>query len=91
MRRVIDLPPKKAILVLPYVALVQEKLRLLRKLVDQVQKKIENASGPGLAHGPGPWEPANIRVVGFYGGTKTRADWRDFDIAVCTIEKVRLR
>ena len=31
-----------------------------------------------------------IRVVGFFGGSKARESWTDVDIAVCTIEKVKL-
>ena len=39
LKRVIEDPTKKAILVLPYVALVQEKLQWLRKVVDGVSKR----------------------------------------------------
>jgi ATP-dependent helicase YprA (DUF1998 family) len=39
LKRVIEDPEKKAMLVLPYVALVQEKLRWLRKVVEGVPKK----------------------------------------------------
>ena len=38
LKRVIDDPTKKAILVLPYVALVQEKLHWLRRIVDGVSR-----------------------------------------------------
>ncbi|KAK3988063.1 P-loop containing nucleoside triphosphate hydrolase protein [Cladorrhinum sp. PSN332] len=81
-------PKAKAILVLPYVALVQEKVRWLRNIVSGIsreslgQKKEDRqqfwASRP---------DKDTIRVVGFYGGNKVRATWADFDIAVCTIEK----
>jgi DNA polymerase theta len=30
-----------------------------------------------------------IRVSGFFGGSRTTATWADTDVAVCTIEKVR--
>ena len=39
LKYVVENPDKKAILVLPYVALVQEKLRWLRSAVDGVTKK----------------------------------------------------
>lgn len=29
----------------------------------------------------------NIRILGFFGGSKLRFTWADMDIAVCTIEK----
>lgn len=29
-----------------------------------------------------------VRVVGFFGGNKSKITWVDMDIAVCTIEKV---
>ena len=86
LKRIIEDPSKKAILVLPYVALVQEKLKFLRKVVNQVQKtKGINTEGTPT------WKrkhDSSIRVVGFFGGSKVRATWRDLDIAVCTIEKV---
>lgn len=39
LKQIVDNPQKKAILVLPYVALVQEKLRWLRRAVDGVIRK----------------------------------------------------
>lgn len=92
INRVIDNPGKKAILVLPYVALVQEKSAWLRKAVNGVSKKI-----PDEGIGQNDYstmkrarrkEESQLRVVGFFGGSKARATWFDVDIAVCTIEKV---
>jgi DNA polymerase theta len=92
LRRVIGSPRKKAIVVLPYVALVQEKLQWLRRLVDGVSvsgaehhQTRETASTQSQI--PNQDQPS-IRVTGFFGGSKCRATWGDTDIAVCTIEKV---
>ena len=90
LKKVIENPTKKAILVLPYVALVQEKLKWLRRIVDGVQKNVDSPSqGVGQR---GKWDKrvdhSEVRVVGFFGGSKARATWTDLDIAVCTIEKV---
>ncbi|KAE9381757.1 DEAD/DEAH box helicase [Stipitochalara longipes BDJ] len=86
---VIDNPGKKAILVLPYVALVQEKMRWLRKVIEGIVKKPaspfhhEQRSNSWRKRG----DEDSIRVAGFFGGSKSRATWDDMDIAVCTIEK----
>ena len=92
LKRVIENPTKKALVVLPYVALVQEKLKWLRKAVDGVQKKFE-ASSPSstqLSRRCKFNDHRSVRVAGFFGGSKARATWSDIDVAVCTIEKVRL-
>ncbi|KAI9876486.1 MAG: hypothetical protein M1830_006397 [Pleopsidium flavum] len=89
LRRVINDPTKKAILVLPYVALVQEKLKWLRRVVDGVRKDVDSATQE-VEQIP-KWKKRSdhrsVRVVGFFGGSKARATWADVDIAVCTIEK----
>jgi replicative superfamily II helicase len=88
LKRVIE--NKKAILVLPYVALVQEKLSWLRRAVEGVRKKTDPSSQADLQHSPKFRkcdDHRSIRVVGFFGGSKARATWADVDIAVCTIEK----
>ncbi|EEY18630.1 conserved hypothetical protein [Verticillium alfalfae VaMs.102] len=88
LKRVLEDKDAKAILVLPYVALVQEKVRWLRHIVDGLAK----------VNAPPPVDEANrlwrrradentIRVVGFFGGGKVQSTWADFDIGVCTIEK----
>lgn len=88
LKRVIE--NKKAILVLPYVALVQEKLNWLRRAVEGVRKKPDPSSQAYVQQLP-KFRQFNdhrsIRVVGFFGGSKSRAAWADVDIAVCTIEK----
>ncbi|OIW34856.1 P-loop containing nucleoside triphosphate hydrolase protein [Coniochaeta ligniaria NRRL 30616] len=78
----------KAMLVLPYVALVQEKVRWLRNIVQDLSRE---ALGQGDKDDIKTWarrpDKDTIRVVGFFGGGKVRATWHDFDIGVCTIEK----
>jgi hypothetical protein len=93
LKRVIENPQRKAILVLPYVALVQEKLKWLRRVVQDVEKNVadkdddqENPSRPTWRR---KQQQKTIRVTGFFGGSKSRSTWSDTDIAVCTIEKVR--
>ena len=87
-RRILE--RKKAILVLPYVALVQEKLKWLRRVAEGVTKEPESFSQYAVP--PPTWRRVKdtlvIRVVGLFGGSKSRASWADFDIVVCTIEKV---
>jgi DNA polymerase theta len=90
LKRIIENPSCKAILVLPYVALVQEKLKWLRRIVQDVEKHQDQE----ISHNDGGdcrWKRVQrtIRVSGFFGGSKTTASWADTDIAVCTIEKVR--
>lgn len=79
----------KAMLVLPYVALVQEKVRWLRNIVQDISR---DALGQAYEDDRKIWakrpDQDVIRVVGFFGGGKVRATWHDFDIGVCTIEKV---
>ncbi|KAK8083039.1 DEAD/DEAH box helicase [Apiospora saccharicola] len=88
LKRVLEDPSAKALLILPYVALVQEKVRWLRNAVQGIQRQnTEEASEKE----PGRWrkraDEGTIRVVGFFGGGKVRATWADFDIGVCTFEK----
>lgn len=89
LKRVIEEPGVKTLLVLPYVALVQEKVRWLRNIVRGLQAA---AAPSGTQDRRGPWRRRTddnaIRVVGFFGGGKVRATWDDFDIGVCTMEKV---
>lgn len=88
LKKVIEDPKKKAILVLPYVALVQEKLKWLRRVVEGVCKNVALSDyGPERIQ---RWrhDHTSVRVVGFFGGSKARATWSDVDVAVCTIEKV---
>jgi hypothetical protein len=85
LKKTIDNPMKKAILVLPYVALVQEKLRWLRKATENVCKDAAAIE----AHPEAKFRQINnsVRVAGFFGGSRAKATWSDIDIAVCTIEK----
>lgn len=83
LKKIISQPDKKAILVLPYVALVQEKLKWLRSLVEDVDRHPDSNEDSGLF----PARSKAVRVMGFLGGNRARTTWADFDIAVCTIEK----
>lgn len=90
VKKVLENPGKKAILVLPYVALVQEKLRWLRKVVEGIQKP--ELKDESRLERPSFWrkkgDENTIRVVGSFGGSREKILWDDIDIAVCTIEKV---
>lgn len=92
LKRIIENPSRKAILVLPYVALVQEKLKWLRRIVQDVEKYVPDdqdaASDAQPAYRRWKKQQKSIRVTGYYGGNRTTASWADTDIAVCTIEKV---
>ncbi|KAL8880327.1 MAG: hypothetical protein Q9198_002245, partial [Flavoplaca austrocitrina] len=90
LKRVLENLRTKAILVLPYVALVQEKVNWLRRVVDGVNKDVEVSSQI-----PEPkrsrWPPSrSVRVAGFFGGSRSRIMWADVDIAVCTFEKAAM-
>ncbi|KAH6660154.1 P-loop containing nucleoside triphosphate hydrolase protein [Truncatella angustata] len=89
LKRVLEDPDAKAILVLPYVALVQEKVRWLRQVVQGISRKGLNPDCADKQHRL--WQRRadedSIRIVSFFGGGKIRATWHDFDIAVCTFEK----
>lgn len=90
LKRVLEDPHAKALLVLPYVALVQEKVKWLRDVVRGLTRRGPDSSSPET--GPRLWQKRadedTLRVVGFFGGGKVRATWADFDIGVCTFEKV---
>jgi hypothetical protein len=91
LKRIIENPDKKAILVLPYVALVQEKVKWLRRVVEGLVKHNETWMGGEADHGTQPSRRSRsspIRLAGFFGGSRARSTWADIDIAVCTIEKV---
>ncbi|KAH8591327.1 P-loop containing nucleoside triphosphate hydrolase protein [Bisporella sp. PMI_857] len=87
LKKVIECPGKKALLVLPYVALVQEKMRWLRKLVDGLAKHRLSSPKRHSTIFRSLGNEDNLRVVGLFGGSKSKASWADMDIAVCTIEK----
>ncbi|KAI0383812.1 hypothetical protein F5Y04DRAFT_278438 [Hypomontagnella monticulosa] len=90
LRRVLEDSGAKSLLVLPYVALVQEKVRWLRNIVQDIKRHQPTNGKPEKAENS-LWQRRadedSIRVVGFFGGGKVRATWSDFDIGVCTFEK----
>ncbi|KAJ0164268.1 DNA polymerase theta [Colletotrichum tanaceti] len=86
LKRVLEDKNAKVLLILPYVALVQEKVRWLRNIVQGVSKpkdEIEDTKRIWRRRA----DEDSIRVVGFFGGSKIKPTWSDFDIGVCTIEK----
>jgi DNA polymerase theta len=87
LKRVLEDRHAKAILVLPYVALVQEKVRWLRNIVNGITREELGQKQQTDKFWARRTDKDTIRVVGFFGGSKIRATWADFDIAVCTIEK----
>ncbi|OTB18412.1 hypothetical protein K445DRAFT_19971 [Daldinia sp. EC12] len=92
LKRVLEDSNSKALLVLPYVALVQEKVRWLRNVVQGIKRqpsKEESSEKEQRSLWQKRFDEDTIRVVGFFGGGKVRATWSDFDIGVCTFEKVR--
>ncbi|RYP56539.1 hypothetical protein DL771_011858 [Monosporascus sp. 5C6A] len=80
LKRVLEDRNAKALLVLPYVALVQEKVRWLRSVVEGIKRE----SAKDAPEKPQLWakrpDEDSIRVVGFFGGGKIRATWSDFEI-----------
>ncbi|KAK1690735.1 DEAD/DEAH box helicase [Colletotrichum godetiae] len=86
LKRVLEEKNAKVLLVLPYVALVQEKVRWLRNIVQGVMKPKDEIDDEKRV-----WrrraDEDSIRVIGFFGGSKIKPTWSDFDIGVCTIEK----
>jgi ATP-dependent helicase YprA (DUF1998 family) len=88
LKQVLSQSRKKAILVLPYAALVQEKLQWLRRLVEGVTRSPSSSQGKGSVN---RWRASKVDFVcigGFHGGNTIEVDQRDVDLAVCTIEKV---
>jgi replicative superfamily II helicase len=86
LKRIIENPSKKAIVVLPYVALVQEKLKWLRALTEGVSRSAADADeAPPLPTWRRP--STSIHVAGFFGGSRSNLSWSDCDVAICTIEK----
>ncbi|KAF6815928.1 DNA polymerase theta subunit [Colletotrichum sojae] len=85
-KRVLEEKNSKVLLVLPYVALVQEKVRWLRNIVQGVPKPKDEIDDEKRIWRRRADEDC-IRVVGFFGGSKVKPTWADFDVGVCTIEK----
>ncbi|KAI0432995.1 P-loop containing nucleoside triphosphate hydrolase protein [Xylaria sp. FL1042] len=92
LKRVLEDRNAKALLILPYVALVQEKVRWLRNIVRDIKRKPLDIDERDAK--PSFWQKRpdedTIRLVGFFGGGKIRATWSDFDIGVCTFEKANM-
>lgn len=90
IKRVLEEKGAKALLVLPYVALVQEKVRWLRNIVAGLPKH----DLPVIHDEARLWrrraDENTVRIVGFFGGGTVQATWADFDIGICTIEKVAM-
>ncbi|TLD20653.1 hypothetical protein PspLS_08481 [Pyricularia sp. CBS 133598] len=90
LKQVAAEPGAKALLVLPYVALVQEKVAWLRQVV---QDMVRPSSATDVKNNgkESIWrrraDEDTIRVVGFFGGINIKPRWADFDIGVCTLEK----
>ncbi|KAI1437566.1 P-loop containing nucleoside triphosphate hydrolase protein [Xylaria sp. CBS 124048] len=92
LKRILEDRNAKALLILPYVALVQEKVRWLRHVVQDIKKlppKPDERDGR-----PQFWQRRmdedSVRVAGLFGGGKIKATWSDFDIGVCTFEKANM-
>ncbi|KAI1809383.1 P-loop containing nucleoside triphosphate hydrolase protein [Poronia punctata] len=94
LKRVLEDRNAKALLVLPYVALVQEKVRWLRSIVQDIKRQTIEVDEDKDKDKKNLWQKRadedSIRVVGFFGGNKIRATWLDFDIGVCTFEKANM-
>jgi ATP-dependent helicase YprA (DUF1998 family) len=75
LKRVFEDREAKAILVLPYVALVQEKVRWLRNVVGGISRQKHLGQQP--PEDRKLWatraDKDTVKVVGFYGGSKIRA------------------
>ena len=70
LRRVIR-EGRKALIVLPYVALVQEKVKWLQRVIEGVVRPAENADRHAVEEGGDGCRP--IRVAPFHGGANTVA------------------
>lgn len=88
LKKVLEDPIKKAILVVPYVALVQEKTKWLRRIVEGISRELEGFATQCNGFEQDSRSARPVRVSGFFGGSTARTTWMDTDIAVCTIEKV---
>ncbi|CEJ54022.1 hypothetical protein PMG11_00348 [Penicillium brasilianum] len=89
LKRIIENPARKALLVLPYVALVQEKLKWMRRIVQGVERNVPDDEDYDATFPRKRWQKLQkqIRVTGFFGGSRSTATWADTDIGICTIEK----
>ncbi|KAL6828360.1 P-loop containing nucleoside triphosphate hydrolase protein [Trichoderma camerunense] len=93
LKRIMEEPETKALLILPYVALVQEKVRWLRTVVQGLTANLDpEALEKQKANSIWRLRPDHdsIKVIGFFGGGKIRSTWQDFDIGICTLEKANM-
>jgi replicative superfamily II helicase len=65
---------KKALIVVPYVSIVQEKTKFLEGVFRGIRVPVGKR-----------WRDA--AVVGYHSGARIRARWKDIDVAVCTLER----
>ncbi|KAI2467730.1 P-loop containing nucleoside triphosphate hydrolase protein [Annulohypoxylon bovei var. microspora] len=88
LKRVLEDSNAKALLVLPYVALVQEKVRWLRNVAQDIKRQDPHKDTSEKKE-TSLWQRRadedTVRVVGFFGGGKVRATWADFDIGANTL------
>ncbi|KAJ3522941.1 hypothetical protein NM208_g12651 [Fusarium decemcellulare] len=99
LKRILEEKGSKALLVLPYVALVQEKVRWLRTVVQGLRLSTDTNIDDDKRIWRRRADEGTVRVVGFFGGGKVRATWADFDIGAnalvntaiddCSISKLR--
>ncbi|KAH8737589.1 hypothetical protein BGZ61DRAFT_337197 [Ilyonectria robusta] len=80
LKRILGEKGTKALLVLPYVALVQEKVRWLRNVVKELRYPDDSDTDENKSIWRRRADEGSVRVVGFFGGGKVRATWQDFDI-----------
>lgn len=93
LKKIIGQPGKKALLVLPYVALVQEKLKWLRNVTENVLKDsdmLEQSSGQPHLASKRKDKDKSIRLAASFGGSRSKILWSEVDIVVCTIEKANM-
>ncbi|KAK5990366.1 DNA polymerase theta [Cladobotryum mycophilum] len=90
LKRIMEEPGTKALLILPYVALVQEKVRWLRNLVEGMRVNTDTATQEKQSIWRKRADHDSIKVIGFFGGGKIRSTWQDFDIGICTLEKANM-
>jgi DNA polymerase theta len=89
MKKLVQIPGKRTLLILPSVALAQEKIRSLGKLSKGLPS--QHCRAP-MSNGQPPWpkrgDEDSVRVVGFFVDSRSKTTWEDADISVCTTEKV---